>query len=147
MSTAIVALLATLATPFASMPCMTRCGLFLMLQHSVCHDKAHQSMGPHVHPVNHVHMMSEETETVLETEKEQFSRMLSAPVGCPTKACASVAAAVPARRAVHSSKLEASSYKTSVTVQASPPIFSENLLKNIVAGLGTPCNTSAPLRI
>ena len=147
MSTAIVALLATLATPFASMPCMTRCALFLMHQHSVCHDRAHESMGPHIHHMNHLHMMSEETETVLESQKEQFSRMLSAAAGCPTKVCASVAAAVPARRVVRSSKLEASSFRVAANVQASPPIFSENLLKNVVAGLGTPCNTSAPLRI
>ena len=79
--TAVVALLAILATPFASMPCMARCALFLMHQPFVCHDKAHQSMGPHIHHMNHVHMVSEERETVVESEKKQFSRILLAAVG------------------------------------------------------------------
>jgi len=148
-STALLAMLSLLATPLVSIACTARCELFLMHQHPLCHEKAHEYMGPHVHHMNHVHMVSEEREPVVVSRIEQFSKVLAAPPCCPTSACARLAPAVSRRTtAVRSSKLEASSFTPAAAVRGSPPTCSRNSLKNVVATSDTlPCSTSAPLRI
>jgi len=146
-STALLVLLSIVATPLAGVAYMTRCELFLMHQHPVCRYKAHENMAPHMHHVNHVQMVNQEREPALASQNEQ-SKLLVAPVGCPTCTCASMVQAVPSRKTVRSSKLEASSYIPAVAVHGFSLRSSQNSYHSVAASSDSPpCNTSAPLRI
>lgn len=146
-TTALLVLLSFVVTPLTSMACMHRCQLFLMHQHPVCHEKAHESMPPHVHHTNHVHVVNQANEPVLAARHEQ-SRNLMTSWGCPAPTCASIAPAVSSRTVLRSSKLEVASYLRAATVCDSPPIFSQNPSHNVAAMSATgPHSISAPLRI
>ena len=145
-STALLALLSIVATPLASMVCMTRCGLFLMHQHPVCHDKSHAYTGSHTHRMNHVHMVNR-TEPVLAAHDEQ-SRHLVASSGCLSGSCMSMSPAVPRRTTVQVSELQAFSHVPAATVYGSLPVSSQNFSNIAVPPSGTAVySISTPLRI
>ena len=121
-STAVLVLLSIVATPLASIECMTRCERFLVQRHPICHGTTQVSMGPHMHHMNDVHMVNQDREADAATVHEQPD-YLAVSLGCRTKVCANASEAVPSRKAVRSARLEISSYLPAVTFGSLPMSF------------------------
>ena len=145
--TALLVLFSIVGTPLASMGCMARCDFSLMHQHSLCREKAHDYMGPHVHHMNHVHMLNQDTEPALSALHEQ-SRHLAASWDCPNGSCATISIALTRKATVRASDPKASSYVRAVIVSDSPPVSSQ-IFSNITDPISdtSPGSISAPLRI
>ena len=71
---AFIALLSVLSTPIASAICTDCCKRPLEHQVTACHDKAQAHLGPHVHHVNHVHMVAQDSDAgvVVQQGDHQF---------------------------------------------------------------------------
>jgi hypothetical protein len=100
-ATALIVLFSVLSAPIASAVCRDCCNQSVENQLPLCHDKAHAHLGPHVHQLNHVHMVMQDSEaSVALTQCNQLQDHLS----CRSAACRSAkpmqafAASVPARQ-------------------------------------------------
>jgi len=60
-ATALIVLSSLLSAPLASAVCMDCCSRTVEHQLSLCHDKAHAHLGPHVDHMNHVHMVTQDS--------------------------------------------------------------------------------------
>jgi hypothetical protein len=85
-ATTLAALLSILSTAIASAICTHCCQRQLEHQLTACQDKAHAHLGPDVHPMNHVHMVAQDSDAsvvVQECDHQFQNRHL----GCQTSAC------------------------------------------------------------
>jgi hypothetical protein len=117
-----------------------------MQPHPLCHDKAHDYMGPHVHHMNDVHMVNQEEALALAAHDQPTH--VVATLGCPNGICADMSPAVSRRMRIHFPKFGLSSYIPVVTACV-PPTFSwQGPPSTVVSFSDTgPASISAPLRI
>ena len=126
-ATTLIMVFSYLSTPIASAVCMDCCNRSVEHRLPLCHDKVHAHVGPHLHHMNHVHLVTQESDAnaVLQQCGHQLKDSL---LSCHAAPCLS---AKPVHAAVISalsdqrqtpSQLLATSIQSSVPIaQAHPP--------------------------
>jgi len=145
-----LALIAIVAVPVAPLACVTRCESFLMHQHSACTERAHASMGPHVHHLSHVHFVNQDEPSAVAAQHGDRAAYAGT-LGCSAAGCAGLGiAALATRRAGPPTKLGIS-LSLSLAAVANPgstSISSHNTFINDGPGSEGPApGIPAPLRV
>lgn len=146
-ATALIALLSTLSPALASAVCTDCCNRSVEHQLPLCHDKTHAHLGPHVHHMNHVHMVTQDSHTSAVIQ-ECVHPLPDGRLSCLSAACLSA-------RPVHASVLSAPARELQIPSQLLARTIGSSLA---MAAPGRPpdiCRTaidpspaaSAPLRI
>ena len=146
-ATALIALLSVLPGPIVSAICTECCQHSAEHQVTICQDKAHAPLGPHLHHMNHVHMITQGSDAsvvVQQCEHQlqdghrscQSTRCLS---GKPVQASV---ASVPAHRLQGSSLLVAAAICSCLTT--SGPVRPPGAYR---IALSSSQSAAAPLRI
>ena len=119
-ATAVIAVLSVLSTPIASAICTDCCPHLLEHQVTVCHDKAHAHLGPHIDHMNHVHMVTRDSDAsvVIQQCDHQFqNRRLS----CQSVACLSAKPVQASVASVPANQLPITSQLPTITIGSSLP--------------------------
>jgi hypothetical protein len=146
-ATTFIVLLSVLSTPIASAICTECCQHPLDHQLALGHNKAHAPLGPHVHRMNHVHMVTQGSDANAAVQPCEH-QLQDVGLGCHTGACLSAkpvprsTASVPAHQrtvSLHSIATANSSFLT-ISGPVGPPGASRMAIR---------CSQSAsvPLRI
>jgi hypothetical protein len=87
-ATVLIVMFSMLSAPLASAVCRDCCNRSVEHQLPICHDKAHAHLGPHVHHMNHVHMVTDDSDarSVTQDCDHQFH---DSRLSCHTAACLS----------------------------------------------------------
>jgi hypothetical protein len=87
-ATVLMVLLSMVSAPFASAVCRDCCDRSVEHQLPRCHDKAHAHLGPHVHHMNHVRMVGDDSDSTIAIQRcdHQFR---DGRLSCHTRACLS----------------------------------------------------------
>lgn len=146
-TTALVLLFSLLSAPIASAVCRDCCDPSVEHQIPLCHDKAHAHLGPHMHHMNHVHMVSQDSDAsvmVQQCDHQIQSRRLS----CHSAPCLS-AKPVPASVAsIPANQLQIISQFPTVTICSSLPTARAHPPSGVYGiGISSSPFASAPLRI
>lgn len=118
---AFVVLFSVLSAPIASAMCRDCCNRSVDNRVPLCHDKAHAHLGPHVHHVNHEHMVTQDSDANISVQRceQQFeARRLS----CHSNACLSAKPVQAFVAAVSQYQLEFSPSLLAATLCGSPTI-------------------------
>lgn len=91
-ATALVALLSIVAAPTASAVCSACCTRPISRQLTICHDKAHARLGPHMHHMDHVHVVAPDSDPSA-VVRECDHQLLGSRLTCEGTHCASAAPA------------------------------------------------------
>ena len=146
-ATAFIALLSVLSTPIASAICTGCCQRSLEHQVTACHDKAHAHLGPHVHHMNHVHMVAQDSDAgvVVQQSDHQFQ---DRGLRCQRAACLSAKPVQASVASVPANQLQITAQLLTVTTCSSPPTARADP-PSAVYGIGIRASPfdSAPLRI
>jgi hypothetical protein len=126
--TVLIVLFSMLSGPVASAVCMDCCNRSVEHRLPLCHDKGHAHLGRHAHHINHVHMVTRDSEAsiVIDQCDQQFQ---DSRVNCRNSVCLSarqvqaLVAPAPAHVLQVSSQLLSSSISNSHVMAASghPP--------------------------
>ena len=85
-ATALIVLFSLASAPLATAVCMGCCNQSVEHRLSLCPDKAHAQLGPHVHHMNNVHMVTQESEASIVTQ-ECDRQLPEGRLRCHTSAC------------------------------------------------------------
>ena len=146
-ATAFIALLSVLSTPIASAICTDCCQHLLEHQVTACHDKAHTHLGPHVHPMNHLHMGAQDAgaSVVVQQSDHQFQNRR---LDCQRAACLSAKPVQVSVASVPANRLRISPQVLTVTICSSVPTERAHLRSGVYGiGISRSPFDSAPLRI
>lgn len=87
-ATALITLLSVLSTPVASAMCSECCQRPVEHKVTLCHDHTHAQLGPHVHHLNHVHMIAQESDAKAAVQRCKHE-LQSHRQSCQSAACLS----------------------------------------------------------
>jgi hypothetical protein len=87
-ATALIAFFSVLSAPLASAVCTDCCNRSVEHQLPLCHDKAHTQLGPHVHHMNHVHMVTQDSDASAVIQ-QCAHRLLESRLSCQGSTCVS----------------------------------------------------------
>ena len=146
-TTALIALLSVLSAPTVSALCKNCCQRPLEHQLAVCHNQAHASLGPHMHHMNHVHMVTQESDANAVVQRCQH-QLQDGRVSCQTAACLSARPIQTSAASADAVQLRLASQLIATTIVSSPAI-SGPLLPPAACRLAISSYQSAsvPLRI
>jgi hypothetical protein len=105
-ATALIVLFSLASAPLVSAVCRDCCNRSVVQPIPLCHDKAHAHLGPHVHHMNHVHMVSDDSDAKITIEQcdHQFR---DSRLSCHAAACLSA-------RPVQASVVSAASHEQKI---------------------------------
>ena len=127
-ATALIVLFSVLSAPVASAVCSECCNRSVKHRLPLCPDKAHAHLGPHLHHMNHVHMVTQDSDANVVVQHCEH-QLQDSHLSCHNAACesaklvqASVASA-PAHQLQISSHLIATTIFSALTISGSvrPP--------------------------
>ena len=146
-ATAFIALLSVLSTPIASAICTDCCQRLLEHHVTACHDKAHIHLGPHVHHMNHVHMVAQDSDgsVVVQQSDHQFQDRR---LGCQRAACLSAKPVLASVASVPANQLHITTQLLTVITCSSVPTARAHPPSGVYRiGISASPFDSTPLRI
>ncbi len=145
-ATTLIALLSFLSAPIASAPCSDCCQRPLEHQLASCHHKAHAHLGPHVHHMNHVRMVTRASDgdAVVQPYTRQFqNRRLS----CHSAPCLRAKTVHASVASIPASELDPPAHLTATPISGSDVSDPLRPPRACLMAMISTQSASAPLRI
>lgn len=117
-ATVLIVLFSILSAPVASAVCSDCCGRFVEHRLPVCHDKAHAHLGPHAHHMNHMHMVTQDSDAYVVLQQCAY-QLQDGRLRCHHATCLSANPVQLAGDSVPANQLAVSSHLIATTISSS----------------------------